>query len=219
MPRDWIAWHSDYEGDTPLRRRLEIVQRHIAETLRGAHAGPMRVISFCAGDGRDLLGALKGHARARDVRARLVELDPELAERARRAAVDADLQGIEVVVDDAGRTDAFAGAVPADLVLVCGVFGNISSDAIEATIRELPSLCAPGATVIWTRHRRPPDLTPRIRVWFRSAGFMESAFEFVPDTPDSGMEGRHRLGSVGVERLLMAPPAFRPDVRLFTFVE
>jgi hypothetical protein len=219
MPRDWIAWHRDYEGDTPLRRRLEMVQRHIAETLRGAPPGPIRVISFCAGDGRDLLGALKGHERAGDVRARLVELDHGLTERARQVAAEAGLGDIEVAVDDAGSTKAFAGAVPADLVLLCGVFGNITAADIEATISELPALCAPRGTVIWTRHRRPPDLTPDIRAWFGSAGFMESAFELVRDTPDLSMEGTHRLGSVGVERLLIAPPAFRPDVRLFTFDE
>ena len=27
------------------------------------------------------------------------------------------------------------------------------------------------ATVIWTRHRRPPDLTPQIRAWFASAAW------------------------------------------------
>jgi hypothetical protein len=219
MPRDWVDWHRDYEGDTPLRRRLEIVQWHIAETLRGAHPGPIRVISLCAGDGRDLLGVLKGHDRARDVKARLVEQDRELAERARHAAMEAGLQGIEVAVDDAGTTNAFAGAVPADLVLVCGVFGNITAAAVEATIRELPALCAPGANVIWTRHRRPPDLTPAIRDWFGSAGFVEMAFELVPEVEGWPEPERHRQGTVGVERLVTAPTVFRPNVRLFAFID
>jgi hypothetical protein len=35
------------------------------------------------------------------------------------------------------------------LVLVCGVFGNISAKDIEGTIARLPQLCADGATVIW----------------------------------------------------------------------
>ena len=73
-------------------------------------------------------------------------------------------------------TDAYEGAVPADLVLVCGVFGNVPPDSIENTVRRLPQLCAPGATVIWTRHRRKPDLTPRIRGWFRAASFVEVSF-------------------------------------------
>ena len=41
----------------------------------------------------------------------------------------------------------------------------------------LPSFCVPGAHVIWTRHRRPPDATPGIRADFAAAGFTEVAFE------------------------------------------
>ena len=43
------------------------------------------------------------------------------------SAGDAD---VEVLVADAGRTDSYAGRVPAEVVLVCGVFGNIS-DAVD----------------------------------------------------------------------------------------
>jgi hypothetical protein len=114
---------------------------------------------MCAGDGRDLLGVLPGHSRRRDVHARLVELDPELA--ARGAARAASLSPhIDVVNADASVTSAYTGAVPADIVLVCGVFGNISDDDIAGTVAALPSLCAPGATVIWTRGTFAPDLTP-----------------------------------------------------------
>ena len=67
---------------------------------------------------------------------------------------------------DAGRTDAYVDAVPAQIVLACGLFGNISEEDIQRTVLSLPMLCARGATVIWTRHRRPPDLTPVIRAWF-----------------------------------------------------
>ena len=35
--------------------------------------------------------------------------------------------------------------------------------------------CAPGGHVVWTRHRRPPDLTPAIRADFAAAGFTELA--------------------------------------------
>ena len=206
---DWVAWHRDYDEETPLKRRLAVVRRHIADALGAAAPGPIRALSVCAGDGRDLLGALDGQPRRRDVRARLVELDPDLAARARRTALDVGAPGVEVVVADAGTTSAYAGAVPADLVLVCGVFGNITDAAIETTIRALPSLCSPGATVIWTRHRRPPDLTPAIRGWFASAGFAEVAYEPVPDS----------TGTVGVARLATPPPPFRADVRLFEFLD
>ena len=88
------------------------------------------------------------------VQGRLVDSDPTLADRARRTAREASLTGIEVVVADAGTTSAYAGAVPADLVLACGIFGNIVDTDIERTIRALPMLCAEGATVIGTRWQR-----------------------------------------------------------------
>ena len=108
-----------------------------------------------------------------------------------------------------GRTRAsYAGAVPADLVLVCGVFGNITDADIRRTVETLPTLCAPGATVIWTRHRRPPDLTVDIRQWFTTAGFEEVGFTTADDV----------LFGVGAHRLVGAPAAFAPDRRLFAFV-
>lgn len=203
-PRDWIEWHAGYDRDSPLRARLAIVQRRIREVLDAAPPGPLRIVSMCAGQGRDLLGALDGHARAPDVRARLVELDPRLASAARAAAP----RGVEVVCGDASSTDAYAGAVPADVVLVCGVFGNVADTDIERTVALLPSLCAPGATVVWTRHRRPPDRTVDIRRWFGDAGFDEVAF----DGPDGF------VFSVGVHRLARPPDPFAPGRRLFTFV-
>ena len=84
----------------------------------------------------------------------------------------------------------------------------LSDEDIERTAAAAPAMCAPGATVIWTRHRRAPDLTPRVRGWFRASGFDEVAF----DTPDT----RTRVG-VGVGCLAVAPRAAPPDGPLFTF--
>jgi hypothetical protein len=208
VSRDWTRWHDDYERATPLRRRLEIVKQHVSEVLRSGAARRLAVLSICSGDGRDVLGAFAEQSPGSSVRGRLVDSDPTLADRARRTATEASLTGIEVVVADAGTTSAYAGAVPADLVLVCGVFGNIADADVERTIRALPMLCAEGATVIWTRHRRPPDLTPAIRGWFRDAGFIEVAYQTVPDS----------VATVGVERLARQPDPFEEGVRLFTFV-
>src|ERR1700694_3658252 len=83
----WLDWHGAYDvPDSPLALRLAVVQQCIADALDAAAPGPVRVISMCAGDGRDLLGALDGHPRGRDVTGRLLELDPALAARARAAA-------------------------------------------------------------------------------------------------------------------------------------
>jgi hypothetical protein len=180
------------------------VQRHIRATLHAAPPGPIRVISMCAGQGHDLIGALDGHPRAADVFARLVELDPVNCEAARAVAPP----GVEIVAGDAAATHAYRGAVPADLLLVCGVFGNISDEHIVRTIETLPALSAPNATVIWTRHRRPPDRTTDVRKWFVDAGFDEVAFE--------GPEGF--VFGVGVNRLARDPEPFRPGEQMFEFV-
>jgi hypothetical protein len=154
-----------------------------------------------------VIDVLAGHPRRADVTAHLVELDAQLVDDARRSAAAAGLDGVVVSQGDAALTSAYAPAVPADVVLVCGVFGNISDDDIAQTVEELPHLCADVATVLWTRHRRSPDLTPSIRAWFEAAGFAELSF----DSPAGTF-------AVGVHRLAGAARPFRPGRRLFTFV-
>lgn len=148
-PRDWIDWHRAYaDADSPLARRLAIVQAHVARFLEERGNAPVRVLSMCSGEGRDLIDPIARLGAGDRVRGRLVELDPTLAGRARSAIATARLAGLQVREGDAGTTAAYAGAAPADLVLVCGVFGNIADADIRATVRALPSLCAEGATVI-----------------------------------------------------------------------
>lgn len=206
---DWLAWHDPYdEPGSPLSRRLRLVQDHISAWLLASEGRPVRVVSACAGQGRDLLEVLARAPDASAVTARLVELDPRNVEIARRAARAAGLDGVEVVCGDAGVIDAYLGAVPADLVLMCGVFGNVGDDDVRRTVGLLPQLCAAGATVIWTRSRRAPDLTPDIRRWFGEAGFEEQAFDAPSDA----------LFSVGVHRLVAEPVRPEPGQVMFRFV-
>jgi hypothetical protein len=151
---------------------------------------------------------LAGRPDAARVTARLLELDDGLAADAEAYAADHGLDGIEVLRVDAGATDSYAGAVPADLVMMCGVFGNVTDDDLHATVAALPGFCAPGATVLWTRGRfSDGDLTPTIRGWFAEAGFEELSFDAPDDT--SYRVGAHRLA---------AEPAPLPVGRqLFTF--
>jgi len=208
-PRDWVAWHQAYDAPgSPLARRLALVQAQLRDALDRAPRGPARLVSLCAGQGRDVLGVLATHPRGRDVQARLVEVNPGLCATARTHARHEHL-AVEVVAGDAGLTDAYVGAVPAQVVLACGVFGNISDADIETTVRAFPQLCAPGASVLWTRHRREPDLTPTVRRWFTDAGFDEVAFEVLTDND---------YVSVGHHRLVGHPAPLRPGRRLFTFV-
>jgi hypothetical protein len=205
---EWVEWHRRYDSDAGLSGRLRLVQQMIRDALDARPAGSSAIISMCAGDGRDLLEVLASHPRRADVQARLVEADAELAGRARAEVTRLGLS-VEVALTDASMTEAYAGAVPADVVLVCGVWGNVTDADVRNTVEHLPELCAPGATVIWTRGRFAPDLTPAIRGWFEQAGFTELAFATVPGSTQSA----------GAHRLVAAPRSFVPGRRLFTFLE
>ncbi len=206
--KDWHTWHDGYDAPASnLARRLAVVQEQIRFALDSGAPGPVRVVSLCAGQGRDLLGALETHPRRHEVRARLVELDPRNAAAARGAAAAAGLGGIEVVTGDAALTDQYLGMVPADVVLLCGLFGNIIDQDVKMTIAYCPSLCQCGATVLWTRHRRPPDLVPQICRWFEQRGFER---QFVTE-PDLGF-------GVGAHRFTGPPEPLAPGRQMFTFV-
>jgi hypothetical protein len=115
---------------------------------------------------------------------------------------------VQVRQADASRPEYFADALPVDVLLLCGIFGDVSQGDIERTAAAAPAMCAAGATVIWTRHRRPPDLTPRIRAWFTDVGFEEVAFDILDTTA---------LAAVGVGRRRRAARTGLPAGPLFAF--
>jgi SAM-dependent methyltransferase len=213
VPKDWLAWHEPYDDpSSSLAHRLAAVQVHIARAIDACAPGPIRLLSMCAGQGRDLLGVLPDHPRRDDVRALLVELDPRNVEHARARIEELALDDVSVVDGDAALTDSYAPIVPVDVALVCGVFGNVVDDDIAAAIRLLPMLLAPGGTVVWTRFPREPELLPRIDEWFRDTGFETVAVE-----TGAGTDGS-KYG-LGVHRLAVEPRPSRSGVRLFTFVD
>lgn len=207
--RDWARWHDAYDDPaSALSTRLVLVQAHLSIALALAPAGPIRVVSLCAGQGRDVIGVLPGHPRRDDVSALLVEHDPRNAGVARDRAEAAGLANITVRAADAGIAADYADALPADVLLLCGIFGNVSDEDILRTAGAAAVMCSAGGTVIWTRHRRPPDLTGEIRSWFAAAGFDEVAF----DAPATAT-----LTGVGVHRLPAEVSGQLPAGRLFTF--
>ena len=132
--RDWVAWHGAYEDPTSsLSARLRRVRHHLAQALDRAPAGPVSVVSLCAGQGRDVIGVLPGHPRRDDVRAVLVEWDEPIAASARQSAATAGLGQVEVRVADAGLVASFADALPADVLFLYGIFGNVSDRDIRRT--------------------------------------------------------------------------------------
>ncbi len=190
-----------------MSRRLAAVQRRLGQAIDRAPRGPIRLVSMCAGQGRDVIGVLADHDRSHDVEARLVELDPQLVEDARQMAERVGLRNVEIVARDASTTSAYVDVVPAHIALVCGVFGNISDADIRTTVGHLPRLLMPAATVIWTRHRRAPDMTPQVRSWFGEFGFEEVAFDTEEGTSFA----------VGTHRLVGEQQPFVPDRKMFTF--
>jgi Putative methyltransferase len=207
--RDYLAWHDDYDHPgSSLHLRLLVVRDLIAAALDEAPPGQVRFVSMCAGQGRDVLTVARRHRRGGDLVGRLVELDPANVAAARATIAGAGLDGIEVVEGDAGRSDAYLGAAPADLVLACGIFGNVTEEDIRATVEFLPALCAPGATVIWTRGQREDDLVHTIQDWFTAAGFEARALV----TPQRVSFG------VGAAEFIGTPAPLYPGTTFFTFV-
>ena len=207
--KDWQAWHDAYERPgSELSRRLLAVQDQVRAALDAAPPGPLRAISLCAGQGRDLIEVLATHPRRDDVTALLVELDPRNVAYARSSAERAGLDAVEAREADAAVIDEYTGLVPADLVLLCGIFGNVSDADIARTVAYAPRLTARGGTVVWTRHRDDPDLVPAICDWFADAGF---ARVWVSAEEDGY--------GVGVHRHTGEPPALERGARLFTFQE
>jgi hypothetical protein len=206
---DWYAWHALYdELDSPLARRLAVVQDRVRGFLDAAPPGPLRVLSLAAGQSRELLPMLIEHPRGRDVRARLVELDPRNADFAEGAALGAGLADVEVVVSDAGLIDSFAGAAPADAVLACGLFELLDDADADMTIAGLPQLCKAGGLVVWTMKGGAESVAvTRIREHLAASGFRTGVVTTLTDGA-----GEHVVAD---SRLDAQPATLVPGTRLF----
>lgn len=190
MGRDWRAWHEAYERpESSLVGRLAVVTGYLADAFDRAAPGAIRCLSLCAGDARDLAGALDRHPRAHEVRGAVVELDAALAGAA-SDRLGAIAPGLDVRCADATDPDVFRDVVPVDVLVLVGVFGNIADADIQRMIGAVPALCRTGATIVWSRHRRQPDATPFIRAAFAAAGCASIGF----DSPGA------QSFAIGVER-------------------
>ena len=206
--RDYLAWHDDYDRlGSSLHLRLLMVQEFVATAFDEAPPGPIRVISLCAGQGHDVVTVARRHRRGGDVVGRLVEIDARNVDLARAAITQAGLSGLEVLEADAADSDAYVGAAPADVILACGIFGNITDEAVERTIRFLPALCAPDAWVIWTRAPRGDDILERIDGWLVDAGFESRAV----------VVGTGEIFGAGAAQYRGEPRPLEPGLHIFDF--
>ena len=203
MAMTWSDWHKAYDDpNSALSARLGVVQQQLRDALDRCVPGPVRLVSVCAGQGHDVIGVLEDHPRSTDVRATLIELDADNVRAARERVAAAGLSNVQILEGDASMTSIYDGLVPADVVLVCGLFGNMSDADIRRTIRHLPMLCAAEASVLWTRGGY---LAEQIRAWFVEAGFEEAAFTALPSH------------GIGMNRFVGSPLPLVTGIRLFTF--
>lgn len=178
--KDWLAWHEAYDDpSSSLVRRLEVVRRRLGMVLDAA-GEPRLLLSLCAGDARDVIPVLAARAAWSSVSAVLVELDEELSRRAMEAATSSGLETVEVRCADAGNPASFADVLPVDVLLLCGIFGNIDHQGVNDVIDAVPQMLVEGGFVIWTRGGSYPDRRPEVRSWFRTAGLAEVSFDGAP---------------------------------------
>ncbi len=117
-----------------LSQRLIAVKRHLSDAIDHALPGVVRIISACAGQGHDVIGVVATHPRWADVQALLVESDDHNVRVARDRIAAAGITGVDVVQADAGVTGTYREAVPADVLMLCGIFGNLSDEDVQSTV-------------------------------------------------------------------------------------
>ena len=148
----WNSWPDEAYRQNRYHQRLLTVQAHLTECLDVVAHGPVQILSICAGDGRDVVNVVGSHPRRTDVSASLVELDGHSVAAGISQAAQAGLSSaIHFLNADATVFQTYASLPPADIVLLCGVWGHVPADERLPLVRGVASLCKPGGKVIWTR--------------------------------------------------------------------
>ena len=148
----WSGWPQEAYQSGHYQQRLQAVQSHLAECIDLVAPGRVRLVSLCAGDGRDVIGVLQTHWRRADVSAVLVENNEESVEAGRRNAVTAGLADhLAFVAGDATDFATYEGRLPCDIALVCGVWGHVPPPERHRLVLGLTSMLKPGGLVVWTR--------------------------------------------------------------------
>ncbi len=148
----WNLWPDSAYKKQPYQHRLSTVQEHLAKCLDAAPVGSLRIISICAGDGRDVIGVLESHRRRSDVSACLLEQNPQSVAAGVCRSTTAGLENTVAFLNvDATAYATYKNLAPADIVLLCGVWGHVPADERGQLVQAVASLCNPGGTVIWTR--------------------------------------------------------------------
>jgi hypothetical protein len=179
----WNNWPLQAYAHSSYRHRLAAVERHLREGLDRAPAGNVRIVSLCAGDGRDVMGVVEGHPRRDDVSAWLVESDGNSVEagvaRARAAGLQRTVQFRHA---DASTYSTYVSMAPADVLLVCGVWGHVPPEDRPSVVDACRVLCLRGGRVIWTRGvGRGMTRFEEIRALFTQPHWEQSDVTITPD--------------------------------------
>ena len=154
--RVWSDWPQEVYQQQSYQQRLWIVQEHFAKCLDNVPCGPVRVLSLCAGDGRDVIGVLSSHPRRTDVTGWLVESSRQSIAIGACHAASAGLERtVNFLCGDATLYATYKDIAPADIVLVCGVWGHVAADQRALLVAGIASLCKSDGVVIWTRGLGP----------------------------------------------------------------
>ena len=192
-------------GLRPEFDHLGGLQRHVSLALR-ARTGPQNLICLCSSYARTAMDAVGEHSSRDGIRVSVVESDPRTARSLREHARSRHVV-LDVVAGDAGSTDAYLDAVPADVVLASGSLADSAAGSLSRTTSAIRLLCAEGATIVWSHALSWPDRAREARRLFGSDSFTEISTDRV---------GEHTrwpgwlVGSSGI-----VPLPFAPGVELF----
>jgi hypothetical protein len=143
----------------------------------------VRIISVCAGDGRDVIGVVGSHPRRSDVTAWLVEQNPQSVAAGVCRLADAGLENsVAFLTGDATLYTTYEKIAPADIVLLCGVWGHVPADERTQLVRALACLCKPAGAVIWTRGVAKGMIRlQQIQVHFAGSSWEQVRVSLTPD--------------------------------------
>ena len=117
-----------------LSRWLDEVVNAIRSALDSASPGAIRLISLCSGDARDITRALGDHPRRADIVGCVVEFDRHL-DSAARMNLSAIQSSVTARCGDASGPSLVSDMLPADLLLLVGMFGNVSDTDVHGSSR------------------------------------------------------------------------------------
>src|SRR5215475_2953214 len=125
---DWATWHDLYEVSTPLKERLLAVREQIAAAAAKVTGQSLHLVSICAGDGRDVIGTFAAADARHDVHATLIESHPALVARGQAAVAQLGLaRRLTFRCADATQSSTYVDLRPAHLIVLSGVFGNLTA--------------------------------------------------------------------------------------------